>query len=73
MAEKFKSFYIDHISRQQNAHADALVSLAALLVLPARATEQVLVYSHDLYCPKFTFEESQTIKRDLQVKEVLET
>ena len=33
MAEKFQSFYIDHVPRQQNAHADALASLAASLAL----------------------------------------
>ena len=73
MAEKFKSFYIDHIPRQQNAHADALASLAASFVLPAGATEKVLVYNHDLYCTKFVFEESQTLRGDLQVEKVLET
>ena len=52
MAERFRNFYIDHVSRQQNAHADALASLAASLALPAGAAEKVLVYSHDLYCPK---------------------
>jgi len=54
-------------------YADALASLAALLALPAGATEKVLVYNHDLYCPKFAFEESQTARGDLQVEEVLET
>ena len=49
MAEKFENFYIDHVPRQQNAHVDALASLAALLALPAGATERVLVYSRDLY------------------------
>jgi len=58
MAEKFKSFYINHVSRQQNAHADALASLAASLALPARATEKVLVHSHNMYCPKFALEDN---------------
>jgi len=35
MAEKFRSYYIDHVPCQQNAHADALASLAASLALPA--------------------------------------
>ena len=65
MAEKFRSFYIDRVLRQQNAHADALASLAVSLTLPARTTEKVLVYSHDLYCPKFAFDESQTPRGDL--------
>ena len=73
MAERFKNFYIDHIPRQQNSHADALASLAASLALPARATEKVLVYSHDLYCPKFALEDEQTPTGNLQVKEALET
>jgi len=58
MAEEFRSFYINHVPHQQNAHAEALVSLAASLALPAGATEKVLVYSHELYCPKFTLEDN---------------
>ena len=38
MAENFKIFYINHVSRQQNAHADALASLVASLARPTRAT-----------------------------------
>jgi len=72
MAEKFENFYIDHVSRQQNAHADALASLTASLVLPAGATKKVLVYSRDLYCCKFALKDSKTPRKDLQVKEVLE-
>ena len=73
MAERFRNFYIDHVPHQQNVHADALVSLAASLILPARATEKVLVYSHNLYCPKFTLEDNHTPTGDIQVKEALET
>jgi len=73
MTEKFENFYIDHVTRQQNAHADALASLAASLALLAGATESVLVYSRDLYCCKFAFEDSRTSRRDLQVKVVFET
>ena len=29
MAENFRNFYIDHVPRPQNVHADALTSLAA--------------------------------------------
>ena len=29
MVERFRNFYIDHVPCQQNAHADALASLAA--------------------------------------------
>jgi len=60
MAERFRNFYIDHVPRQQNTHADALASLPASLVLPAGATEKVLIYSHDLYCLKFALEDNQT-------------
>jgi len=56
MTERFKNFYIDHVPRQQNAHADALASLAASLALSAGAAEKVLVYSHDLYCLKLALE-----------------
>jgi len=50
-----------------------LASLAVSLVLPARATEKVLIHSHNLYCPKFSLENSQTPERDLQINDVLET
>ena len=66
MAERLRNFYIDHISRQRNAHADALASLAG-------ATEKVLAYSHNLYCPKFALEDNQMPTGDIQVKEALET
>ena len=73
MTEKFRNFYIDHVPRQQNAHADALASLAASLALPAGAVEKVLIYSHDLYCPRFIFKDNQKPTRYLQVKEALKT
>jgi len=50
MAERFTNFYIDYVPRKQNAHADALASLAASLALPARVVEKIFVHSHDLYC-----------------------
>jgi len=61
MSEEFRNFYIDHILRRQNAHADALASLAASLALPIRAAEKVLVYSHDLFCTKLVLEDDQTL------------
>jgi len=73
MAEKFKNFYIDHVPRQQNAHADPLASLATSLALPAGAVEKILVYSHDLYCPRFAFKDHQKLTGDHQIKEALET
>jgi len=73
MAEKFKNFYIDLVPCHQNAHANALASLAVSLALPVGAIERVLVYDHDLYCCKFAREDSKTPKGDLQVKKVLKT
>ena len=43
------------------------------MALPARAAEKVLIYSHDLYCPKLALEDDQISAEDLQVKETLET
>ena len=73
MAEKFENFYIDHVPRQKNAHADALASLAASLARPAGVVEKILVYNHDLYCPRVTFEDRQRLTGDCQAKEALET
>jgi len=73
MAEKFKNFYINHVLRQQNAHAYVPVSLVASLALSARATEKILVHICDLCCQKFALEDSITSREDLQVKKVLET
>ena len=68
MAERFRNFYIDHVSHQQNVYADALASLAASLALPAGVAEKVLIYRYDLYCPIFIFEDKQKPTGDLQVK-----
>ena len=73
MAEGFANFYINHVPRRQNAHADALASLAASLALPAGAVEKVFIYSHDLYCPRIALEDYQESKRDCQGREVLES
>jgi len=73
MIKEFKSFYINHVPRQQNAHANVLASLAASLALSAGTTEEVLVHSRDLYCQKFALEDGKTPRGYLQVKEVLET
>jgi len=59
MAEKFENFYIDAEHHQQNAHADALASLAASLTLSAKAKEKLLIYCHDLYCLKFSLRDNQ--------------
>ena len=72
MAERFKNFYIDHVPRQQNAHVDALASFAASLDLSAGAAEKVLIYSHDLYCPKLALKNDQISVENLLVRETLE-
>ena len=59
MAKRFTNFYIDHVPRKQNAHADALASLAASLALPAGAVKKIFVHSHDLYCPRIAPEDYQ--------------
>ena len=66
MAERFRNFYIDHVPRQQNAHADALASLAASLALPTGAVGKIFVYDHDLYCPKLALENDQIPAGNLQ-------
>ena len=73
MPEKFRNFYIDHVPRQQNVHADALASLAASLALPAGVVEKIRVYTHDLYFPTFAFKDHQKLTEDYQAKEALET
>jgi len=73
MAERFRNFYIDHVPRQQNVHTNALASLAASLALPAGEIEKVLIYSHDLYCPRIASEDHQKPIGDCQAKEALET
>jgi len=54
-------------------HVAALASLTASFTLPTRVAEKVLVYSYDLYCPRFTLENNQKPTWDFQVKEALET
>ena len=70
LAEKFKGFFINQVPRRQNAHADALASLAASLALPAKMTEKVLVASRYLYCPKFALQEEETIAYAMETLEI---
>ena len=67
MAERFRNFYIDHVPHQQNAHADALASLAASLALPAGVVEKILIYSYDLYCLRFAFEDHQKLQESVKL------
>ena len=73
MAKRFTNFYIDHVPRKQNAHADALASLAASLALPAGTVEKIFVHSHDLYCPRVALEDYPEPTENCQGKEVLES
>lgn len=45
LAEKLKSFYIEHLPHYWNAYADALASVS--LALQPWALEKVLVFNHD--------------------------
>jgi len=54
-------------------HTDALASLAVSLAFLAGAAEKILVYSHELYCPRFAFKDNKKPISDLQIKETLET
>src|SRR3954471_15509493 len=51
-----KNFYVEHLPRRQNAHADALASLATSLALPPGASEKIWIYTHDLFCPDPPYE-----------------
>lgn len=73
MAMKFKIFYIKHIYRGKNAHADALTSLATFLDLPTGATEKVLIFPQDLYYPKKALGDYSILSEGLQSTDVLET
>src|SRR3954463_10088409 len=56
LAQKFKNFYVEHLPRRQNAHADALASLATSLALSLGASEKIWIYTHDLFCPDPPYE-----------------
>src|SRR5438045_9782497 len=56
LAQKFKNFYVEHLLRRQNAHADALASLSTSLALPPGASEKMWIYTHDLLCPDSSYE-----------------
>ena len=49
-------FYVEHLPRRQNAHADALGSLATSLALPPGASEKIWIYTHDLFYPDPPYE-----------------
>ena len=74
MAEKFKRFFTDHVPRQQNAHANALASLATSLLLTIGTEERVLVVictiiNSPMKTAKFQ-EETFKLKRFLRFRQV---
>lgn len=75
MAQGFKSFHIEHIFQNQNSYLDALASLATSLALQPSSLDKILIFTHDLFCPKSVVEEVFTVTEDFHDndKEVLET
>lgn len=72
MAGKFGSFYIEYMlyakyTRRRTGVPRCLIGAAS------RATQKVLVFIHDLYCPKFVLGDYSTRTEDLQAVEALET
>src|SRR3954470_17244117 len=55
MAEQFEGFYIGHVPRLDNPHADALASLATSLCLQAGECQSVMVFVRSLFHPKWIF------------------
>src|SRR4051812_39091363 len=54
MAEQFEGFYIGHVPRLDNTHADAMASLATSLCLQAGEFQSVMVIARSLFHPKWT-------------------
>src|SRR4051812_25268590 len=54
MAEQFEGFYIGHVPRLDNTHADALASLATSLCLQAGECQSIMVFARSLFHPKWT-------------------
>src|SRR3954463_5795954 len=54
MAEQFEGFYIGHVPRRDNTHADALAGLATSLCLQAGEHQNILVCARSLFHPKWT-------------------
>src|SRR3954465_5251977 len=54
MAEQFEGFYIGHVPRRDNTHADALASLATSLCLQAGECQSVMVFARSLFHQKWT-------------------
>src|SRR5437588_2793143 len=54
MAEQFEGFYIGHVPRQDNTHANALAGLATSLCLQAGEYQNILLYARSLCDPKWT-------------------
>src|SRR3954469_9927383 len=54
MAEQFEGFYIGHVPRLDNTHADALASLATSHCLQEGECLSVMVFARSLFHPKWT-------------------
>src|SRR3954471_16805302 len=53
MAEQFEGFYIGHVPRRDNTHADALASQVTSLCLQAGECQSVMVFARSLFHPKW--------------------
>lgn len=73
LAEEFDNFYLGHIPRRYNTHADALASLATSLALPGGTSVKVLVFARDLYYQRFTSQQTKDEGANSPPTEVLET
>lgn len=73
MAQEFESFHIEHIPQSQNWYVDALDSFTSLALQPGSSNE-ILIFAHDLFCPKSVIDEVPATGEDFQEegKEVLE-
>lgn len=72
IAEKFCCSFIEQVRRKKNALADAMVSLAASLALPAGFMKRVLISALDLCCPKIVPKEDINSTWDPHNEEVLD-
>src|SRR5436853_3834039 len=54
MAEQFEGFYIGHVPRLSNTHADALAGLATALGLQAGDSQSIVIFARSLFHPKWT-------------------
>lgn len=53
LADSFECFYIDHVPRRKNTHADTLAALAATLAQHSGMSQRITVASRQLFRPKY--------------------